>query len=134
MRCALSLLLVLTLAALAAAPPRPPSRPIVYRVAFPAPEHHYAQVEVTLPDLPAAPLELRMSRSSPGRYALHEFAKNVFDVQAFDGAATELRDRPAEPVPVGRRRSTTARSASSTRSSATTSTARTSASTPRTRT
>ena len=22
-----------------------------------------------------------MSRSSPGRYALHEFAKNVYDVQ-----------------------------------------------------
>src|SRR5690606_24073839 len=34
--------------------------------------------------LPAKPLELRMARSSPGRYALHEFAKNVYDVRAYD--------------------------------------------------
>ena len=31
-----------------------------------------------------------MSRSSPGRYALHEFAKNVYDVHAFDGAGKAL--------------------------------------------
>ena len=28
-------------------------------------------------------LELRMSRASPGRYSLHDFAKNVYDVHAF---------------------------------------------------
>jgi len=42
------------------------------------------QVELILRDLPPGPLELRFSRSSPGRYALHEFAKNVFDVQVAD--------------------------------------------------
>lgn len=26
-----------------------------------------------------------MSRSSPGRYAIHEFAKNVYNVKAVDG-------------------------------------------------
>jgi predicted metalloprotease with PDZ domain len=31
-----------------------------------------------------------MSRSSPGRYALHEFAKNVFDVRATDAAGAAL--------------------------------------------
>jgi predicted metalloprotease with PDZ domain len=31
-----------------------------------------------------------MSRSSPGRYALHEFAKNVFDVQVKDGNGRPL--------------------------------------------
>ena len=36
------------------------------------------------------PIELVMSRSSPGRYALHEFAKNVFDVQATDGSGRAL--------------------------------------------
>ena len=41
--------------------------PVTYRVSFPAPEHHYAQIEVTFPDLPAGTLEARMSRSSPGR-------------------------------------------------------------------
>ena len=84
------LLLVLTLAVLAA-PPVAAQSPAVYRVAFPAPQHHYAQVELALADLPAAPLQLRMSRSSPGRYALHEFAKNVFEVHVFDERGTELQ-------------------------------------------
>jgi predicted metalloprotease with PDZ domain len=64
--------------------------PVTYRVSFPAPEHHYAEVEVTFPALPSGTLEVRMSRSSPGRYALHEYSKNVFDVRAFNGAGTEL--------------------------------------------
>ena len=70
---------------------------IRYHLSFPAPEHHYAEVEVTFPDLPQGVLEARMSRSSPGRYALHEFAKNVFDVRAFDGAGRPLA--PARPNP-----------------------------------
>ncbi len=67
------------------------AQPVQYRVSFPAPEHHYAQVEVTWPAVPAGTLEARMSRSSPGRYAVHEFSKNVFDVHAFDGKGGELR-------------------------------------------
>jgi predicted metalloprotease with PDZ domain len=63
---------------------------ITYRISFPAPEHHYAQVEVVFPDLPSGTLEARMSRSSPGRYALHEYAKNVFDLRAFDGKGKAL--------------------------------------------
>jgi predicted metalloprotease with PDZ domain len=59
--------------------------PIAYRLSFPAPEQRWMQVEMTLTDLPAGPLELHMSRSSPGRYALHDFAKNVFDVEVSDG-------------------------------------------------
>src|SRR5688572_17736507 len=55
-----------------------------------APEHHYAVVEVTFPDLGQTTLEARMSRSSPGRYALHEYSKNVFDVQAYDGKGKQL--------------------------------------------
>ena len=48
------------------------------------------QVEATFPDLGSAPLELRMSRSSPGRYSLHDFAKNVYDVHAFGADGREL--------------------------------------------
>jgi predicted metalloprotease with PDZ domain len=66
-------------------------QPVQYRVSFPAPEHHYAQVEVLFSALPAGMLEARMSRSSPGRYALHEYSKNVFDVHAFDGKGKALR-------------------------------------------
>ncbi len=66
-----------------------------YTVSIPAPEHHWLQIELTLVDLPVGPVELRMSRSSPGRYALHEFAKNVFDVHAVDGAGNALSiERP----------------------------------------
>ena len=38
-----------------------------------------------------------MSRSSPGRYAVHEFAKNVYDLHAFDGKGGELT--PSRPDP-----------------------------------
>ena len=64
--------------------------PVVYRLSFPEAAHHLMQVEVTFADIPAGPLELRMSRSSPGRYALHEFAKNVFDVRATDEMGRSL--------------------------------------------
>jgi predicted metalloprotease with PDZ domain len=63
---------------------------VAYRLTFPAPEHHWLQVEATFSGLPQAPLQLRMSRTSPGRYALHEFSKNVFDVRIRDGKGTEL--------------------------------------------
>jgi predicted metalloprotease with PDZ domain len=39
------------------------------------------QVEIEFTGL-TGPLELRMSRSSPGRYSVHDFAKNVYDVAA----------------------------------------------------
>lgn len=71
--------------------------PVVYRLSFPAPEHHYAEVEVTFPDLPDGRLELRMSRSSPGRYALHEYSKNVFGVRVYDGTGRELRATRPNP-------------------------------------
>jgi predicted metalloprotease with PDZ domain len=75
------------MAALQAAPQRPE---VLYEISFPNAAHHEANVTVTYKGLPARPLELRMSRSSPGRYALHEFAKNVYDVKAFDGAGKPL--------------------------------------------
>jgi len=55
--------------------------PVEYRFSFTEAEHRVMDVEAHFRDLPAGPLELRMSRSSPGRYSLHEFAKNVFDVR-----------------------------------------------------
>jgi predicted metalloprotease with PDZ domain len=75
---------------LAAALPALAQAPVRYRVSFPSPEHRWMQVEVTFADVPAGPLAVRMSRTSPGRYALHEFAKNVFDVQVKDGRGRAL--------------------------------------------
>jgi predicted metalloprotease with PDZ domain len=59
--------------------------PVTYHVSMPEPQHHWLQVEVIFPDLPAGPAHVLMSRSSPGRYSLHQFAKNVYDVQVDDG-------------------------------------------------
>jgi predicted metalloprotease with PDZ domain len=81
---------VAVVAALLLASAASAQQPTVYRVSFPAPEHHYAEVEVTFHQVPAGTLEARMSRSSPGRYAVHEFAKNVFDLKAFDGKGKAL--------------------------------------------
>src|SRR6516164_9220121 len=61
-----------------------------YVVTIPEPEHHWLQVEATFPNLGTAPLKAFMSRSSPGRYAVHEFSKNGFSVAAFNGQGKPL--------------------------------------------
>jgi predicted metalloprotease with PDZ domain len=72
--------------------------PVSYEVAFPNPAHHEADIGVTFRGIPAgAPLEVWMSRSSPGRYAVHEFAKNVYNVRADDGAGHPLAVLPLTP-------------------------------------
>ena len=77
---------------------QPAQRPEVnYEIAFPNAVHHEAVVTVTYTGMSQRTLELRMSRSSPGRYALHEFAKNVYDVSAVDAAGKKLTvTRPNE--------------------------------------
>ena len=55
-----------------------------YTISFENAEHHEAFITAEFTDLENNILELRMSRTSPGRYALHEFAKNVYDVKAYD--------------------------------------------------
>ena len=69
---------------------------VLYELSLPAPEHRWMQVAVTVGDLPAEPLSMRMSTASPGRYARHAFAKNVFEVRAFDGHGNAL-----DPVRTG---------------------------------
>lgn len=61
-----------------------------YHISFENAVHHEARISVTYANLEEKPLEVRMSRSSPGRYALHEFAKNVYEVKAYDGSGNEL--------------------------------------------
>ncbi len=92
---ALAVLCVLVLLPAKAVGARQAQAPVGYRVSFPTPEHRWMQVEVTFADVPSGPLQVRMSRSSPGRYALHEFAKNVFDVRVKDGRGRALT--PARP-------------------------------------
>jgi predicted metalloprotease with PDZ domain len=71
--------------------------PVEYRLSFPAPEHRWMQVEVRFPDVPSGALQVRMARTSPGRYALHEFAKNVFDVSVVNGKGQPLTATRPDP-------------------------------------
>ena len=64
--------------------------PVRYDISFPDAAHHQARIVATWRGVPAGPLRVQMSRSSPGRYALHEFAKNVYAVSATDGAGRAL--------------------------------------------
>ena len=74
------------------APARRRPSPIASR--FPSPSITGCRSRRPSPTSTAAPLELRMSRSSPGRYALHDFAKNVYDVHAAGAGRPRAGDRP----------------------------------------
>lgn len=63
---------------------------IRYDVSFPNIVHHEARIAVTVSDAPQQELLFRMSRSSPGRYATHEYGKNIYDVTAFDKAGKPM--------------------------------------------
>jgi len=66
---------------------------VEYDVSFAKAAQHEARVVMTIRGAPAnQPIEPRMARSSPGRYAASSFAKNVYDVSATDsrGRALEI--------------------------------------------
>jgi predicted metalloprotease with PDZ domain len=65
--------------------------PIEYDVSFNNAVHHETRISVTFRDIGDQPLQLRMSRSSPGRYAIHEFAKNVYQMWVVDGDGNPLQ-------------------------------------------
>jgi len=82
------------------------TKSIYYAISFPNAEHHEAEIVLTLPQAPSGTLDFHMSRSSAGRYATHEFGKNIYNVKATDvdgnkldlvqvqGDVYELKDHP----------------------------------------
>ena len=73
-------------------------RSVEYDVSFPNAAQHEARVVVTFHGVPrGTPLDARMSRSSPGRYAISTFAKNVYDVAATDGKGRTLEITRPDP-------------------------------------
>ena len=70
---------------------------IVYDIAFPNAAHHEAEVKATFTALPPGPVNIRMARSSTGRYALTEYAKNVYAVKAVNGAGKPLAVTHPDP-------------------------------------
>ncbi|MDQ1140670.1 M61 family metallopeptidase [Pedobacter agri] len=61
-----------------------------YVISFPNAIHHEAEIAMEIPNVPAGNLKVRMSRSSPGRYATHEFGKNVYNFKAFEASGKAL--------------------------------------------
>lgn len=68
-----------------------------YTVRFDNAIHHEAQITATFSNLKNEEVEFRMSRSSPGRYALHEFAKNVYHIEVTDGKGNGLEAIRPDP-------------------------------------
>ncbi len=62
-----------------------------YKIDFTNAVHHEAVIEAVFTDVKDKVFELRMSRSSPGRYALHEFAKNIYGLKAVDSKGKTLK-------------------------------------------
>lgn len=70
-----------------------------YSISFENAVHHEAIVAASFKDIATDTLALRMSRTSPGRYALHEFAKNIYNFTANDSKGNPLiitRNNPYE--------------------------------------
>lgn len=68
-----------------------------YNISFENAVHHEAKVKISFPEVKTNTLNLRMSRTSPGRYALHEFVKNVYGFKATNSKGEELKVNRKDP-------------------------------------
>ncbi|WP_452230374.1 M61 family metallopeptidase [Lacinutrix sp. MEBiC02404] len=68
-----------------------------YSISFENAAHHEAHIQATFTNLQPGDTEVRMSRTSPGRYALHEFMKNAYHVKATDGKGNPLETSRPDP-------------------------------------
>jgi len=67
------------------------SQNISYEISFENAVHHEAKINISYSNIKKDSFSVRMSRSSPGRYALHEFAKNVYGFKATDSKGNTLK-------------------------------------------
>ncbi|HEX3385695.1 MAG TPA: M61 family peptidase, partial [Mucilaginibacter sp.] len=79
------------------------AKAIFYSISFPNAVHHEADIVITIPRAPSGPFKIRMSRSSAGRYATHEFGKNIYNVKAtaVDGSALDVKQIEGEVYEIG---------------------------------
>ncbi|WP_224484122.1 M61 family metallopeptidase [Robertkochia aurantiaca] len=85
------------LAFLLAALPIRSQEAIHYHISFDNAIHHLAEIDVSFTQLEGKDLSVRMARSSPGRYAIHEFAKNVFGFTAVNSKGDTLQTERPDP-------------------------------------
>lgn len=70
---------------------------IAYQVYFPNAVHHEAEISIRLEGIQTNELTAVMSKSSPGRYAVHDFAKNIYNIKAYDDDNTNATINKSEP-------------------------------------
>jgi predicted metalloprotease with PDZ domain len=68
-----------------------------YTISFENAGHHEAEIKATFKGLKSGESVVRMSRTSPGRYAIHEFAKNVYNVKVTDSQGNSLETTRPDP-------------------------------------
>ena len=68
-----------------------------YQISFENAAHHEANIKATFPNIKSHTLKVEMSRSSPGRYAVHEFAKNVYNLKATNSKGEALNITRPDP-------------------------------------
>lgn len=69
----------------------------IYTISFENAVHHEATVHATFTNLKSGKVEFRMSRTSPGRYALHEFVKNIYAIKVTDSKGNTLDATRPDP-------------------------------------
>lgn len=88
----LAVLGIVLAAAPAGARPQAASRPALqYELQMPDPVSHLFRVTITARVAGSEPVAFQMPAWSPGRYVIYDFARNVQDVSAADGAGRPLR-------------------------------------------
>ncbi|WP_299382608.1 M61 family metallopeptidase [uncultured Lacinutrix sp.] len=70
---------------------------ISYSIGFENAVHHEASIDISYKNLKGNSLLVQMSRTSPGRYAIHDFAKNVYNVKAFNSKGEVLEIKRLSP-------------------------------------
>ncbi|MCK5703875.1 MAG: M61 family peptidase, partial [Cyclobacteriaceae bacterium] len=70
---------------------------ITYTVYFPNAVHHEAEISLRLERVQSKELTAIMSKSSPGRYSIHDFGKNIYNIKAYDDDNVSVSIQKIEP-------------------------------------
>lgn len=70
---------------------------ISYHISFPNAIHHEVEVSIEISNIEGNALKVIMSKSSPGRYAIHNFGKNIYNLSATEEESKTLSIDKVEP-------------------------------------
>ena len=70
---------------------------ITYHIAFPNAVHHEAEISLSVKNIDVAELTAVISKSSPGRYSLHNFGKNIYNLNVAGNEGEQISVARIEP-------------------------------------